>query len=232
MNLFCFTVCGDEWDNSEPLQDFTHERCGSVYIYPGKHWNNLDVVKRNISLYTLFLTCSCLTFHPSLRKYLHTFKLHTFGGIHFEVQLQVVLPFGKQMVHYHRCRLSKRFIFEAWRKNKKDMMSSLWGWQQLKGFVAPLQWSDEWCILRMWGRFPVVLRLRVHVCHVAGGGYEWEEGVVRWWLLEEPCVRWKWEGSGGGRNKELCKEEEDRSLYTTNRAPFPLQIVVLQMLVI
>lgn len=31
----------------------------------------------------------------------------------------------------------------------------------------------------MRGRFPVVLWLRVHVCHVAGGGYEWEEGVVR-----------------------------------------------------
>lgn len=100
-------------------------------------------------------------------------------------------------------------------------MLSLWVGQQLKGFVALLQWSDEWYILRMWGRFPVVLRLRVHVCHVAGGGYEWEEGVARWWLLQEPCVRWKWEGSGGGRNKELRKEEEDRSLYTTNRAPFP-----------
>lgn len=40
------------------------------------------------------------------------------------------------------------------------------------------------------------------------------------------------EMGGGGRNKELRKEEEDWSFYTTNSTPFPLQIVVLQMLVI
>lgn len=43
--------------------------------------------------------------------------------------------------------------------------------------------SDEMHILRMRGRFffffPVVLWLRVHVCHVAGGGgYEWEGRVL------------------------------------------------------
>lgn len=31
-----------------------------------------------------------------------------------------------------------------------------------------------------------------------------------------------WEWSGGGRNKEGRKGERDRSLYTTNSAPFPL----------
>lgn len=160
---------------------------------------------------------------PSWRKYLHTFMLHTFRATHFEVQLQIVLPFHEQTVHCRRRGRSKRFIYCMKPEEKEVLiMLSPWVWQQLKGFVALLQWSDEWCILRMWGRFPVVLRLRVRVCHVAGGGYEWEEGVVRWWLLEEPCVRWKWEGSGGGRNKELRKEEEDSSLYTTNRAPFPL----------
>lgn len=55
---------------------------------------------------------------------------------------------------------------------EKQVLIILSLWQQLKGCFALLQWSDEWCILRMWGRFPAVLRLRVHVCHVAGGGYE------------------------------------------------------------
>lgn len=32
--------------------------------------NNLDVVKRNSSLYTLILTGSCLTFHPAIGKYI------------------------------------------------------------------------------------------------------------------------------------------------------------------
>lgn len=32
--------------------------------------NNLDVVKRNSSRYTLFLTCSCLTFHLAIGKYI------------------------------------------------------------------------------------------------------------------------------------------------------------------
>lgn len=127
----------DEWDHSEPLQDFTHERCEYLLVHSGEDWNNLDIVKCNSSLYTLFLACSRLTFHPVIGKHITCMGIEFIhekipSHIHTShssssrvVQVQISLPFHEQMVHYRRCGLSKCFIYEAWRKTSSHHVVTL-----------------------------------------------------------------------------------------------------------
>lgn len=61
---------------------------------------------------------------PSWRKYLHTFMLHTFRATHFEVQLQIALPFHEQMVHCRRRGLSKRVIY-CMKPEEKEVLVTL-----------------------------------------------------------------------------------------------------------
>lgn len=87
-------------------------------------------------------------------------------------------------------------------------------WQQLKDVDAFLWWSDERYILRMRGRFPVVLWLCVHVCHVAGGGYVWGRRVL------SDDGSWRnhvWDESGRGVGEEEIKKdakERKRAAFT------------------
>lgn len=102
-----------------------------------------------------------------------------------------------------------------------------------------------WCFNKVWLAatqrrwcFPPMIRWMVHpedarafscgvtaVCACLSCGRRWlcvgVGGVVRWWLLEEPCVSWEWEETGGGRKNERSKGEEERNLHTTNRPPLP-----------
>lgn len=76
-------------------------------------------------------------------------------------------------------------------------------WHQLKHVDAFFWWSDEQHILRMRGRFPVVLWLCAHVYHVAGGGYVWG------WRVLSDDVSWRnhvWAESGRAVGEEEIKK--------------------------
>lgn len=193
--FFVLYVClCDEWYNSEQFK-----------VYFGEDWKNLHVVKTSSSLYP-FLTCSSLTFTLTLKNILlvRALKLHVTTSL-------------SKYSHTFILGLSKPFICESCRKTSSHHTVTLSLATAQRLFCSPpmIRWLVHPQDVRAFSCGVTA------ACACLSCGRRWLQiGGGCCQMMAPGGAMWEW--SGGGRNKERRKEEEDRSLYTTNSAPFPL----------